>query len=188
MCKSRTTPRDWFKCTRPEHPAHGGVMLCTVQCRPASACARNSPPRGCTLKKQDKTRQDDKTLPFAPFANKTHAPRHTQRTFLTVLTYPLAMHLPLITTGARVLCSRHHHRDPTEASTSFHFSLLSPIRLSQASAASLQQDHLAVALFPAALSASVLQGAPFNWWCRLSQSSQASLPLPCLVTLFASKG
>ena len=56
MCKSRTTPRDWFKCTRPEHPAHGGVMLCTVQCRPASACARKSPPRGCTLKKQDKTR------------------------------------------------------------------------------------------------------------------------------------
>jgi len=33
-------------------------MLCTVQCRPASACARKSPPRGCTLKKQDKTRQD----------------------------------------------------------------------------------------------------------------------------------
>jgi len=32
-------------------------MLCTVQCRPASACARKSPPRGCTLKKQDKTRQ-----------------------------------------------------------------------------------------------------------------------------------
>ena len=31
-------------------------MLCTVQCRPASACARKSPPRGCTLKKQDKTR------------------------------------------------------------------------------------------------------------------------------------
>ena len=48
MCKSRTTPRDWFKCTRPEHPAHGGVMLCTVQCRPASACAR---------KRQDKTKK-----------------------------------------------------------------------------------------------------------------------------------
>jgi len=60
MCKSRTTPRDWFKCTRPEHPAHGGVMLCTVQCRPASACARKSPPRGCTRKKQDKTRQPRK--------------------------------------------------------------------------------------------------------------------------------
>ena len=45
------------KCTRPEHPAHGGVMLCTVQCRPASACAKKSPPRGCTLKKQDKTRE-----------------------------------------------------------------------------------------------------------------------------------
>ena len=57
MCKSRTTSRDWFKCTRPEYPAHGSVMLCTVQCRPASACARKSPPRGCTLKKQDKTRQ-----------------------------------------------------------------------------------------------------------------------------------
>ena len=54
LLSSRTTPRDWFKCTRPEHPAHGGVMLCTVQCRPASACARKSPPRGCTLKKQDK--------------------------------------------------------------------------------------------------------------------------------------
>ena len=34
-------------------------MLCTVQCRPASACARKSPPGGCTLKKQDKTRQDN---------------------------------------------------------------------------------------------------------------------------------
>jgi len=32
-------------------------MLCTVHFRPASACARKSPPRGCTLKKQDKTRQ-----------------------------------------------------------------------------------------------------------------------------------
>jgi hypothetical protein len=31
-------------------------MLCTVQCRPASACARKSPPRGCT-RRQDKTRQ-----------------------------------------------------------------------------------------------------------------------------------
>ena len=31
-------------------------MLCTVQCRPASACARKSPPRGCTVKKQ--ARQD----------------------------------------------------------------------------------------------------------------------------------
>jgi hypothetical protein len=41
---------------RPEHPAHGGVVLCTVQCRPASACARKSPPRGCT-RRQDKTRQ-----------------------------------------------------------------------------------------------------------------------------------
>ena len=54
MCKSRTTPRDWIKCTRPEHPAHGGVMLCTVQCRPASACARKSPARGCSKE----TRQD----------------------------------------------------------------------------------------------------------------------------------
>ena len=42
---------------RPEHPARGGVTLCTVQCRPTSACARKSSPRGCTLKKQDKTRQ-----------------------------------------------------------------------------------------------------------------------------------
>ena len=32
-------------------------MLCTVQCRPAAACARYSPPRGYTLKKQEKTRQ-----------------------------------------------------------------------------------------------------------------------------------
>jgi len=31
-------------------------MLCTVQSRPASAYARESPPRGCSLKKQDKTR------------------------------------------------------------------------------------------------------------------------------------
>jgi len=31
---------------RPEHPAHGGVMLCTVQCRPASACARIALPEG----------------------------------------------------------------------------------------------------------------------------------------------
>ena len=71
MCKSRTTPRDWFKCTRPEHPAHRGVMLCTVQCRPASACARKSPPRGCTLKKQDKTRQEPHNAPRLVQVHKT---------------------------------------------------------------------------------------------------------------------
>jgi len=43
-------------------------MLCTVQCRPASACARNSPPRGCTLKKQDKTRQDLHIFLLKPLA------------------------------------------------------------------------------------------------------------------------
>jgi len=61
----KCTTRDWFKCTRPKHPAHGGVMLCTVQCRPASACARKSPPRGCTLKKQDKTRRICDSGPFS---------------------------------------------------------------------------------------------------------------------------
>jgi len=61
MCKSRTMPPRWFKCIRPEHLAHGGVMLCTVQCRPASACARKSLPRGCTPKetRQDKTMVED---------------------------------------------------------------------------------------------------------------------------------
>jgi hypothetical protein len=55
MCQSRTTPRD-DKCIRPEHPAHGGVMLCTVQCRPAAACARKSPPRVHSKEsRQDKT-------------------------------------------------------------------------------------------------------------------------------------
>ena len=44
-------------------------MLCTVQCRPASACARKSPPRGCTLQKQDKTRQD------AVSKQATHTPK-----------------------------------------------------------------------------------------------------------------
>jgi len=78
MCKSRTTPRDWFKCTRPEHPAHGGVMLCTVQCRPASACARKSPPRGCTLKKQDKTRQDMTTVLGRVVGGDTDTGRATQ--------------------------------------------------------------------------------------------------------------
>ena len=39
-------------------PAHGGVMLCTVQCRSASARAIKSPPTGCIQRKQDKTRQD----------------------------------------------------------------------------------------------------------------------------------
>jgi len=46
---------------RPEHLAHGGVTLRTVQCRPASAYAGKCPPRGCTLKKQDKTRQDKRS-------------------------------------------------------------------------------------------------------------------------------
>jgi len=44
-CKTRNNAPRWLKCIRPEYPAHGGVMLCTVQCRPASACARKSPPR-----------------------------------------------------------------------------------------------------------------------------------------------
>jgi len=56
----------WFKCIRPEHPAHGGVMLCMVQCRPASACAMKSPSRGCTLKKQDKTRKHQCIRPEHP--------------------------------------------------------------------------------------------------------------------------
>jgi len=55
--RAAQAPR-WFKCIRPEHPAHGGVTQSTVQCRPASACARKSPPGGCTLKKPCyKTRQ-----------------------------------------------------------------------------------------------------------------------------------
>jgi len=54
VSEPHNAPR-WFKCIRPEHPAHGGVMLCTVHCRPVSTCARESL-KGCTLKKQDKTR------------------------------------------------------------------------------------------------------------------------------------
>lgn len=33
-----------FKSIIPECPAHGGVLFCTVQCRPASVCAIKSPP------------------------------------------------------------------------------------------------------------------------------------------------
>jgi len=51
-------------------------MLCTVQCRPASACARKSPPRGCTLKKQDKTRQDK---PHPKGCNQAPPPAKTYR-------------------------------------------------------------------------------------------------------------
>ena len=61
MCKSRTTPRDWFKCTRPEHPAHGGVMLCTVQCRPASADLRRQ--EKVTLVREARARVDDAAAP-----------------------------------------------------------------------------------------------------------------------------
>ena len=35
----------WFRCTRSEYPAYWCVMICTDQCRPASACALKSPPR-----------------------------------------------------------------------------------------------------------------------------------------------
>jgi hypothetical protein len=46
----------WFKCIRADHPAQGGVMLGTVQCRPAVACARKSPPRVHSKEtRQDKT-------------------------------------------------------------------------------------------------------------------------------------
>ncbi len=55
MCQSRTSLE--MRSIIPKHPAHGDVMLCTVQCRPASACTIKSPPRGYTQKKQDKTRQ-----------------------------------------------------------------------------------------------------------------------------------
>ena len=37
----------WCNCIRPD-PAHEGVMLCTGQCRPASACIIKSPP-GCPV-------------------------------------------------------------------------------------------------------------------------------------------
>jgi hypothetical protein len=46
-----------FKCIGPDHPAHGGVTLRTVQCRPAAACARKSPLRVHSKEtRQDKTR------------------------------------------------------------------------------------------------------------------------------------
>lgn len=35
----------WFKSICPEHPAVRVMMLCTVQCRPAAACARKRSPR-----------------------------------------------------------------------------------------------------------------------------------------------
>ena len=67
MCKGRTTPPRWFKCMRPEHPAHMGAMLCTVQCRPPSACASKNPPRVHSKeRRQDKTSGDlPPALPLA---------------------------------------------------------------------------------------------------------------------------
>ncbi len=69
------------------------VMLCTVQCRPASACARKSPPRRCTLKKQDKTRQEGPkqerrsvhNYPRTP--NKSLQPWHHQVEFPFLLSF-----------------------------------------------------------------------------------------------------
>ena len=55
--RAAQAPR-WFKCIRPDHPAQEDVMLCTVQCRPAAACARKSPPRVHSKE----TRQDKKEM------------------------------------------------------------------------------------------------------------------------------
>ena len=54
------TRRDRFKCTRPEHPGHGG---CDALHGDSVGLLRHAPlkalPEGqCTLKKQDKTRQE----------------------------------------------------------------------------------------------------------------------------------
>ena len=120
MCKSRTTPRDWFKCTRPEHPAHWGVMLCTVQCRPASACARKSPPRGCTLKKQDKTRQGKlpgRLIYFNHGPVVRHRPHHPTHTAHKLIATPfLIQHKHRPTSGTLPSLARpappsnHHHQ------------------------------------------------------------------------------
>jgi hypothetical protein len=58
--RAAQAPR-WFKCIRPDHPAQGGVMLCTVQCRPAAACARKKTPRVHSKE----TRQDKTSTPRA---------------------------------------------------------------------------------------------------------------------------
>ena len=64
MCKEPHNAPRRFKCIRPDHPAHGGVTLSTVQCRPASACARKSPPRVHSKE----TRQDKSLVVWAPVA------------------------------------------------------------------------------------------------------------------------
>jgi hypothetical protein len=64
--RAAQAPR-WFKCIRPDHPPQGGVMLCTVQCRHAAACARKSPPRV-----HSKETRQDKTCPEAETAKMTH--------------------------------------------------------------------------------------------------------------------
>ena len=53
-CVRAAQAQGWFKCVNPERLCYGGVILCTVQCRPASARVIKSPPRGCTLKSRFK--------------------------------------------------------------------------------------------------------------------------------------
>ena len=43
-CVRAAQASGWLKCIRPTYPAHGSVMLCTVQCRSVSACPIKSPP------------------------------------------------------------------------------------------------------------------------------------------------
>ena len=76
-------------------------MLCTVQCRPASACARKSPPRGCTRKKQDKTSKK---------VNKRRC-RAKPDFVWTSWTPPLVLLVSVAQSCVRHH-SQHHHRHP----------------------------------------------------------------------------
>lgn len=53
MCHSRTKPEMAHVHKTWAYPAHGGVMRCTILCRPASARAMQSPPRGYILMKHE---------------------------------------------------------------------------------------------------------------------------------------
>jgi len=53
--RSKMKAGSQLKCIRPDRPAHGGVMLCTIQCRPA-------PARAITLVHSKETKQDNEPL------------------------------------------------------------------------------------------------------------------------------